>query len=87
MNRKILFVDDSREILEGLRVMLRRQRHEWDMTFVESGRMALRVLQAAPHDVIVSDIRMPEMDGCTLLTNLRPQRAPALLQRLRNVID
>lgn len=65
--KQILFVDDDSNLLDGLQDALRAYRHRWKMTFVSSGADALAVLQAQPHDVIVSDLRMPVMDGARLL--------------------
>lgn len=73
MKRRILFVDDEPNILEGLRNRLHRQRSRWDMEFVTSGKRALEVLASQPIDVIVSDMRMPEMDGATLLREVQSQ--------------
>jgi HD-like signal output (HDOD) protein/CheY-like chemotaxis protein len=69
--RRVLFVDDEPKILEGLRRMLRPQRHEWEMAFAPGGEAALAMLEALPFDVIVSDMRMPGMDGATLLGRVR----------------
>jgi HD-like signal output (HDOD) protein/ActR/RegA family two-component response regulator len=69
--RRVLFVDDEPRILEGLRRMLRVQRREWEMAFAPGGEAALALLEASPFDVIVSDMRMPEMDGAALLTQVR----------------
>src|SRR5262249_18374660 len=63
MKKRILFVDDEVNVLQGLRRMLNTMRHEWDMVFVESGQDALALLAQAPCDVIVSDMRMPGMDA------------------------
>jgi putative nucleotidyltransferase with HDIG domain len=71
MKSKILFVDDEVMVLQGLRRMLRGLSGEWDMTFVESGAQALAQLAAAPFDVVVTDMRMPEMNGAELLTRVR----------------
>jgi len=71
--RHILFVDDEPRILAGLQRMLHGQRHEWDMVFVPGGEEALAELRSAPFDVIVSDMRMPGMDGATLLGRVREQ--------------
>ncbi len=71
--KKILFVDDETRVLEGLRRMLRGLRHEWDMEFVASGEEALIRLNACRFDVVVSDMRMPGMDGCELLEQIRQQ--------------
>jgi putative nucleotidyltransferase with HDIG domain len=65
--KRILFVDDEPKILEGIERLLRRQRHEWEMSFVESGDAALSVLADRPFDLIVTDMRMPGMDGAELL--------------------
>lgn len=64
---RILFVDDEVRILEGLQRMLRPQRHEWQMDFAPGGKPALRMLEASSFDVIVSDMRMPEIDGASFL--------------------
>ena len=73
MKRRILFVDDEPMVLNGLQRTLRKMRHDWDMTFVGSGREALDVLGKKPMDVIVSDLRMPEMDGGRLLAEVKKQ--------------
>ncbi|MGA2984201.1 MAG: response regulator [Terriglobia bacterium] len=71
--RRVLFVDDEPRILEGLRRMLRPQRHEWEMAFAPGGEAALALMEASPFDVIVSDMRMPGIDGATLLCRVREQ--------------
>jgi putative nucleotidyltransferase with HDIG domain len=73
MRKQILFVDDEPMVLKGLQRTLRKMRQDWDMTFVSSGREALNVLGKKPMDVIVSDMRMPEMDGCRLLAEVKKQ--------------
>ena len=70
---KVLFVDDEPRILDGLRRSLRGKRSEWDMSFAPGGEPALELLAAAAHDVIVSDMRMPGMDGAELLTRVSNQ--------------
>ncbi len=73
--KRILFVDDEPRVLEGLQRMLRPFRKEWDMVFVASGQAALETLFAEeePFEVIVSDMRMPGMDGATLLKLVQEQ--------------
>ncbi|MFM9904706.1 MAG: HDOD domain-containing protein [Pyrinomonadaceae bacterium] len=63
----ILFVDDEPSILEGLQRMLRGLRDEWQMVFAGSGDEALTILQEKSIDVIISDMKMPGMDGAELL--------------------
>lgn len=69
--RRILFVDDEQQILDGMRNMLRKNRHVWEMVFVSSGAAALAEMEKAPFDVIISDMRMPQMDGAMLLSVVR----------------
>ncbi|MCF6243145.1 MAG: response regulator, partial [Bacteroidales bacterium] len=67
MKKRILFVDDEPNILQGLKRTLRQQRKQWDMVFTESGQQALELLAEQPYDAVVSDMRMPGMDGAQLL--------------------
>ena len=69
--RRILFVDDEPMVLKGLQRTLRKMRDEWEMTFASSSKEALDILGAEPYDVIVSDLRMPEMDGAQLLAEVK----------------
>jgi HD-like signal output (HDOD) protein/CheY-like chemotaxis protein len=68
--KRLLFVDDEPNVLQGLRRQLRGLAKEWQMSFVESGPEALELMAAAPADVIVSDMKMPGMDGGQLLTEV-----------------
>jgi HD-like signal output (HDOD) protein/ActR/RegA family two-component response regulator len=63
----ILFVDDEPMILDGLRRMLRGMRRDWAMEFIEGGVAALERLASGPVDAIVCDMRMPTVDGATVL--------------------
>ncbi len=64
---RVLFVDDEASVLDGLQRMLRSMRGAWDMSFVATPAAALALLQAAAFDVVVSDLRMPAMDGVEFL--------------------
>ena len=70
MKNRALFVDDEPLVLSGLRRMLRNLRHDWDMSFANSGKEALALLDELNFAVVVSDMRMPEMDGATLLNEV-----------------
>jgi len=69
--KRILFVDDEINVLDGIRRMLRADRERWDMQFVLSGEAALKACEADKFDVVISDMRMPGMDGATLLGHMR----------------
>jgi HD-like signal output (HDOD) protein/ActR/RegA family two-component response regulator len=68
---RILFVDDEPNILEGLSYRLRKKRRSWDLLFASDGPTALLELARQPVDVIVCDMRMPGMDGATLLKEVK----------------
>ena len=74
---RILFVDDEPHILQGLRRMLHSASREWSMEFVPGAEAALRRIGEQPIDVLVTDMRMPGMDGSQLLEQVR-QRWPAV---------
>jgi HD-like signal output (HDOD) protein/CheY-like chemotaxis protein len=69
--KRILFVDDESKILDGIRRMLHAERKRWDMQFAVGGEDALRACEAGSFDVVISDMRMPGMDGATLLGHIR----------------
>jgi len=67
----VLFVDDEPMVLEGIRRALRDARHEWNMLFAPSAARGLELLASQPVDVVVTDMRMPGMDGHELLEAVR----------------
>ena len=64
---RLLFVDDEPNVLAGLRRLLFRYDDQWDMRFCTSGQEALQVLEEEQVDVLVTDMRMPGIDGAHLL--------------------
>jgi HD-like signal output (HDOD) protein len=64
-------VDDEPRVLEGLENLLRPHRREWKMTFVLGGNAAVDLLETQRFDVVVSDVRMPGIDGAALLRFVR----------------
>jgi HD-like signal output (HDOD) protein/ActR/RegA family two-component response regulator len=69
--KRILFVDDESNVLDGIRRMLHADRKRWDMEFAIGGEAGLRACEAGRFDVVISDMRMPGMDGATLLGRIR----------------
>ncbi len=81
----VLIVDDDRHTREGLQRALRRTYH---VITAESGERALEVAGETPPDIVLSDVRMPGMDGITLLRRLRthfPDSIAILLTAYGNV--
>ncbi len=72
-NTSILIVDDEQEIRDSLSEVLT---DEGFLTYTaENGSVALDMLEDQHFDIIISDIKMPEMDGVTLLQRVK-ERAP-----------
>ncbi|NOT35329.1 MAG: HDOD domain-containing protein [Candidatus Eisenbacteria bacterium] len=85
--KRILFVDDEPEVLAGLRNALYDRRRQWDMLFLTTGQDALAALELEPFDLVVSDIRMNDMDGITLLNEVRRRHATTARLVLSGVTD
>src|SRR4029453_6831384 len=66
---RILVVDDERSMREMLAILLRREGH--DVAVAENGRTAIDLLNKGPFDLIVSDARMPDVDGLEVLRHAR----------------
>jgi len=76
---KVLFVDDEAHVLAGIERSLFALDRDWELAFADSGESALRELEHRPADVVISDMRMPGMDGAELLHRVQ-QRWPATLR-------
>ncbi|OGR19613.1 MAG: two-component system response regulator [Desulfobacterales bacterium GWB2_56_26] len=85
--KKIIFVDDEPNILDGLRRMLRSLRNEYDMHFASGGREALALMEEDRFDVVVSDMRMPGMDGAELLETIQKKHPHAIRIMLTGQAD
>ena len=75
---RVLFVDDEENVLQGIKRSFHDMRHEWEMSFASGGEEALRLVDARPFDVVVSDMRMPGMDGGRLLAEVQRRRPDAV---------
>jgi DNA-binding NtrC family response regulator len=65
----ILVVDDEEKMQHLLSIMLVRQGYNVDRA--GDGRKALEMIQANPYDMVISDIRMPHLDGMGLLAAIK----------------
>ncbi len=61
--------------------MLWQYRNEWDMAFVDSGAAAIEKMREHPFDIVVSDIKMPGMDGVELLSEVQ-RRHPGTIRMI-----
>lgn len=65
----VLIVDDEIGILNALQRELRGQ--PWRVTAINCSKEAMTLLETRPFDIVISDYRMPEVDGVQLLTQAR----------------
>lgn len=84
---RVLIVEDERKISAYVKRGLEESGYAVDAAY--TGREALDWAEAAPYDVIILDILLPEMDGLTVCRELRHQknRTPVLMLTARDSID
>jgi DNA-binding NtrC family response regulator len=67
----ILVVDDESGILDTLRILLRNEGFE--VTTAQGGKAGLEQIRSGAHDIILSDVRMPQVSGLDILNSAREQ--------------
>ena len=97
MGHRILVIDDSADLALVMRMQLQRAGHE--VITAENGRRGLRTFYETRPDLVVLDIRMPELDGWDTLERIRDladvpvlivsgqNPSPENLERLRPGLD
>ncbi|MDO8607262.1 MAG: response regulator [Phaeospirillum sp.] len=68
---EVLFVDDEQVVLDGIRRALVEMDVDWEIAFFDNPHAVLDAPQAMSCKVIVTDLRMPDMNGLELLERLR----------------
>jgi CheY-like chemotaxis protein len=71
---RILFVDDEVRVRDGLQRLLRPLRDRWEVLTAGDAQQALALLARQEMDVVISDMRMPGMDGAALLRGVQQLR-------------
>ncbi|HET9624795.1 MAG TPA: ATP-binding protein [Kofleriaceae bacterium] len=74
---RVLVVDDNADMRDYVTRLLRE--HGWQVDAARDGGAALRQVRAAPPDLVLTDIMMPEVDGFALLRALRDDPVTALV--------
>ena len=70
---RVLIADDDATMRIGLRTMLNWEQHGYHIVAeAEDGRQALMLYRTTQPDIVITDMKMPEMDGVTLIKNLSP---------------
>src|SRR5213082_3842785 len=80
-NGRILLVDDDTALLQALSQLVSLRMTDVQVDTSDSALQALELIKAQDYDAIVSDIKMPGMDGLTLLSRIQQVRpeTPTLL--------
>ena len=76
--KRVLFVDDETALLDLYRLAFEKEENRWDFEFTDDAAKALKLMDAAPFDVVVTDMRMPIMSGADLVLEVmtrHPQTA------------
>lgn len=90
MKITVLFVDDEPKVLRGLRRQIGMEVDDWNILLASGGTEALAILQRQSVDVIIADMRMPGMDGISLLAKVarqHPSTVRMILTGHANAID
>jgi DNA-binding NtrC family response regulator len=69
--RRILLVDDDENVLFVLRASLHRQDDSYEITTARDGRAALELAESSPFDLLITDVRLPGLDGVMLTEAMR----------------
>ncbi|PIY21248.1 MAG: DNA-binding response regulator, partial [Deltaproteobacteria bacterium CG_4_10_14_3_um_filter_60_8] len=68
--KKILIVDDEQSFLLSLIDMFQEQKEQFTIITALNGKKAIAILDKEPVDLVVTDLKMPEMDGFALLAHM-----------------
>jgi len=71
MLKRILFVDDDPNFLESMKRTIRSNQEKWEVSYFSSALAAIQALKTGGPALIVTDWKMPEMDGMKLCRHVR----------------
>jgi CheY-like chemotaxis protein len=70
-SKRVLIVDDEEDLTWSLQKKLSKDSDKFELTCVNSGREAIEVLNQLPVDLVITDVRMPEVSGLDLLVRIK----------------
>jgi CheY-like chemotaxis protein/predicted regulator of Ras-like GTPase activity (Roadblock/LC7/MglB family) len=68
--KNVLIIDDEKSLLFSMKAGFESFRNELTVHTAENGAQALKILESTPIDLVVTDLKMPEMDGFEVLSHL-----------------
>jgi CheY-like chemotaxis protein len=84
---KLLLLDDDEQMLELYQVLLRELPSHPDVTVSNSGARAIALLESEPFTLLITDLRMPKMDGLQVLAIVRRKYPNLRIIVLTGVLD
>lgn len=75
MGKKVLIIDDLKDIAEAMQEIVRMQGYEADV--VLNAYDAIDMIEASPPDLIILDLKLPDMDGVELAKRIKSRPASA----------
>ena len=79
---RVLVVDDEKIEREGIKFLLSREEGEFEISEASNGRQALEILRNEEIDLLLTDIKMPHMDGLELAKNTKSRKDTLTISRL-----
>jgi DNA-binding NarL/FixJ family response regulator len=67
----IIIVDDDENLISGLKRSMHTKSDVWDIQYVKSAKDAVELLASGKYDLIITDYKMPGMDGIDLLIHVK----------------
>jgi CheY-like chemotaxis protein/predicted regulator of Ras-like GTPase activity (Roadblock/LC7/MglB family) len=71
VDKRVLIVDDEEKVVFFLRESLEELGHDFSIGTANSGEEALNKIEGHPYDLVISDLRMPGLDGLQLLERVK----------------
>ncbi len=84
---KILLLDDEQDLLDLYKEVLSQLPHQPEITLCNSGARALALLEAEPYQLMISDLRMPKIDGLQVLSIVRRKFPQLRIIIMTSVVD
>jgi CheY-like chemotaxis protein len=84
---KLLLLDDDEQMLELYREILQQLPSQPEVTVSDSGARAIALLESEPFSLLITDLRMPKMDGLQVLTIVRRKYPQLRIIVLTGVVD
>ncbi len=73
---RILLVDDERGIAEGLSILIKNMNQSWEIVGIaDDGKQGIEMVHELDPDIVITDVRMPVMDGLTMVQSLSDENA------------